>query len=80
MQETWVRKIPTQMEEEMTAHSIVHAWRILWAYSGLQSTGSQSQTQVTKHILPGKASGELRCSGLWLMSLALPGPKRLPNP
>ena len=49
MQETWVRKIPTQMEEEMTAHSIVHAWRILWTYSVLQSMGSQSQMQVTKH-------------------------------
>ena len=33
----------------MTAYFIVHAWRILWPYSGLQSMGSQSQTQVTKH-------------------------------
>ena len=75
-----VGKIPTQMEEEMTAHSNVLAWRIPWTCSGLQSLGLQSQTQVTEPIRPGKASGELRCSGFWLVSLALPGPKRLPSP
>ena len=37
----WVRKIP--LKEEMTTHSSILAWKILWTeeHAGLQSIGSQ---------------------------------------
>ena len=44
MQETWVRSLGGEdsLEEEMTTHSSVLAWRIPWTEEpgGLQSTGS----------------------------------------
>ena len=37
------------LEEEMTTHSSIRAWRIPWTEEpgGLQSTGLQSQTQLS---------------------------------
>ena len=45
----WVKKDP--LEKEMATHSSILAWRIPWTEEpgGLQSTGSQSQTQLSTH-------------------------------
>ena len=51
MQETWVRSLGWKdpLEEGMEAHSSIFAWRIPWTEEpgGLQSMGSQSQTQLS---------------------------------
>ena len=51
MQETWVRSLGWEdpLEEGMAAHSNILAWRIPWTEEsgGLQSMGSQSQTQLS---------------------------------
>ena len=56
MQETWVWSLGWEdpLEEGMTTHSSILAWRILWTeeeLGGLQSTGSQrvGHDLVTKH-------------------------------
>ena len=45
MRETWVRSLGWEdpLEEDMTTHSIILAWRIPWTEEsgGLQSMGSQ---------------------------------------
>ena len=45
MQETWVQSLGWEdpLEEEMTTHSSILAWNILWTEEpgGLQSMGSQ---------------------------------------
>ena len=45
MQETWVQSLGQEdpLEQEMTTHSSILAWRISWTEepSGLQSIGSQ---------------------------------------
>ena len=45
----WVGKIP--LEKEMATHSNILAWKIPWTEEpgGLQSMGSQSQTQLSRH-------------------------------
>ena len=55
MQETWVRSLDwdNPLENGMATHSSILAWRIPWAKEpgGLQSMGSQSQTQQSdQHI------------------------------
>ena len=49
MQETWVRSLGREdpLAKEMATHSNILAWRIPWTEEpgGLQSTGSQNQTQ-----------------------------------
>ena len=52
MQETSEAQVPSlgwedPLEEEMATHSSILAWEILWTEEpgGLQSMGSQSQTQ-----------------------------------
>ena len=49
--ETWVRSLGQEesLEEEMATHSSILAWKIPWAEEpgGLQSVGSQSQTQLS---------------------------------
>ena len=51
LQETWVRSMGWEdpLEEEMATHSSILAWRIPWTEEpgGLQSTGLQSQTQLS---------------------------------
>ena len=51
VQETQVRSLGWEdpLEKEMATHSSTLAWRIPWTEepSGLQSTGSQSRTQLT---------------------------------
>ena len=51
VQETWVQSPGWEdpLEKEMATHSIIPAWRIPWTEEpgGLQSTGSQSRTEVT---------------------------------
>ena len=44
---TWGQE--DSLEKEMTTHSSIHAWRIPWTEEpgGLQSMGSQSQTQLS---------------------------------
>ena len=55
MQETWVQTLGWEdpLEEGMTAHSNILAWRIPWTEEpgGLQSIGSQrvNMTEVTEH-------------------------------
>ena len=50
VQETWDRSLGREdpLEEGAATHSSVLAWRIPWTEEpgGLQSTGSQSQTQL----------------------------------
>ena len=50
-QETWVRSLgwEERLEELMATHSSILAWRIPWIEEpgGLQSRGSQSQTQLS---------------------------------
>ena len=52
-QETWVRFLDqdNSLEKEMATHSNILAWKILWTEEpgGLQSPGSQSQTQLSMH-------------------------------
>ena len=49
-QETWVQSLGQEdpLEKEMATHSSILAWRIPWTEEtgGLQSMGSQSQTQL----------------------------------
>ena len=49
MQETWVQSLDQEdpLKEGMATHSSILAWRIPWTEEpgGLQSTGSQNQTQ-----------------------------------
>ena len=49
MQVTWVQHLGQEdpLEEEMATHSSILTWEIPWtgAPGGLQSMGSQSQTQ-----------------------------------
>ena len=54
MQETQELRVPSlgqedSLEEEMATHSSILAWRIPWSEEpgGLQSMGSQSQTQLS---------------------------------
>ena len=51
MRETWVRSLGWEdpLEKEMATHSSILAWRIPWTEEtgGLQSTGSQSQTELS---------------------------------
>ena len=51
MRETWVRSLGWEdpLEKEMATYSRILAWRILWTEEpgGLQSTVSQSQTQLS---------------------------------
>ena len=51
LQETWVQSLSREdpLEEEMATHFSVLAWKIPWTEEpgGLQSIGSQSQTQVS---------------------------------
>ena len=53
MQETWVQSLGGEdpLEKGMATHSSILAWRILWIEEpgGLQSMGSQSQTQLSRH-------------------------------
>ena len=53
MQETQVQLLGREdpLEEEMAAHSGLLAWRLPWTEEpgGLQSTGSQSQTQLSNY-------------------------------
>ena len=65
MQETSEAQVPSlgwedPLEEEMATHSSILAWEILWTEEpgGLQSMGSQSQTQWA--IMHSPARGE-RC-------------------
>ena len=50
MKETWVQFLGQEdiLEKEMATHSSILAWRIPWTKEpgGLQSLGSQSQTQL----------------------------------
>ena len=50
-QETWVQSLGQEdpLEKEMATHSSILAWRIPWTEEtgGLQSMGSQSQTQLS---------------------------------
>ena len=52
MQETRVQSLGGQdpLEKGLATHSSILAWRILWTEEpgGLQSTGSQSQTQLSR--------------------------------
>ena len=51
-QETWVQSLGREdpQEKEMATHSSILAWRIPWTEEprGLQSMGSQSQTQLSE--------------------------------
>ena len=51
MQETWVQSLDREdpLEKEMATHPSILAWRIPWMEEprGLQSLGSQSQTQLS---------------------------------
>ena len=51
MQETWVRSLNQEdsLEKEMATHFSILAWEIPWTEdpAGLQSMGSQSQTQLS---------------------------------
>ena len=51
LQETWVQSLSREdpLEEEMATHFSVLAWKIPWTEEpgGLQSIGSQSQTQLS---------------------------------
>ena len=51
MEETWVQSLGGEdpLEKGMATHSSILAWRIPWTEEpgGLQSTGSQSWTQLT---------------------------------
>ena len=50
-QEMWVQSLGREdpLEKEMATHSSILAWRIPWTEQprGLQSMGSQSQTQLS---------------------------------
>ena len=50
-QETWVQSLGQEypLEKEMAIHSNILAWKIPWTEDpgGLQSMGSQSQTQLS---------------------------------
>ena len=52
MQETWVQSLGQEdpLEKEIATHSSILAWRIPWTEEPgrLQSTGSQSQTLLSK--------------------------------
>ena len=51
VRQTWVRSLGWEdpLEEGMATHSSILAWRIPWTEEpgGLQSKGSQSQTQLS---------------------------------
>ena len=51
MQETWIQSLGREdsLEKEMAAHSAILTWKIPWTKEpgGLQSMGSQSQTQLS---------------------------------
>ena len=51
LQETWVQSLSREdpLEEDMATHFSVLAWKIPWTEEpgGLQSIGSQSQTQLS---------------------------------
>ena len=51
MRDTWVRSLGQEdpLENEMTTHSSILAWRIPWVEEsgGLQSMGSQSRTRLS---------------------------------
>ena len=53
MWETWIWSLGQEdpLEKEMATHSSILAWEIPWTEEpgGLQSTGSQSQTQLSTH-------------------------------
>ena len=55
MGEIWVRSLGWEdpLEKGMTTHYSILAWRIPWAeeLGSLQSTGSQSQTQLMLSLL-----------------------------
>ena len=50
----WVQSLGQEdpLEKEMRTHSSILAWGILWTEEpgGLQSMGSQSQTQLREHV------------------------------
>ena len=52
-QETWVQSLGQEdpLEKEMATNAGIFAWRIPWTEEpgGLQSMGSQSQTQLSFH-------------------------------
>ena len=54
MRDTWVRSLGQEdpLENEMTTHSSILAWRIPWVEEsgGLQSMGSQSRTRLSDFI------------------------------
>ena len=71
MWETWVRSLGWEdpLEKEMASHSSILAWKIPWTeeLGRLQSTGSQSQTQLSdftslKPKGEGRDSAPLACS------------------
>ena len=51
--ETWIWSLGQEdpLEKEVATHSSIIAWEIPWTEEpgGLQSTGSQSQTQLSTH-------------------------------
>ena len=51
--QVWSLGLENPLEEEMATHSSILAWKILWTEDpgGLQSTGSQSRTQLSKKLL-----------------------------
>ena len=53
MQETWVGSLGQEgpLKKQMVTHSRILAWRIPWREEpgGLQSMGSQSQTQLSDY-------------------------------
>ena len=53
MQKTWVRSLgqENRLEKEMATYSSILAWGIPWTeeLGGLQSMGSQSQTQLSNY-------------------------------
>ena len=70
MQEMWVRSLGQEdpLEEEMATWSSIPAWKIPWTEEpgGLQSMGSQSQTQLSEHRSTVYSASQLQRS--WLFS------------
>ena len=67
-QETQIRSLGWEdpLEEGVETHSRILAWRIPWAEEpgGLQSMGSQSQTQLSEHAgVDGTIQMHMMCSG-----------------
>ena len=73
--ETWVQSLGQEdpLEKEMATHSSILAWRIPWTEEpgGLQSTGSQSRTQLSDFTFTFRTWKQPRCSstGEWIKKL-----------